>query len=68
MTWTHARARVARLSQTREPDDPALVEARADLRAARCEDYLRRLVESAPPLTDAQRNRLAVLLLSGTAS
>ncbi len=28
----------------------------------RAEDYIRRLVDNAPPLTDEQRDRLAVLL------
>jgi hypothetical protein len=36
-----------------------------DLAAARAEDYIRKLVDAAPPLTDTQRSRLAVLLLSG---
>jgi hypothetical protein len=62
MSWTHERARVARLTQTRAPGDPDLVAARRDLRAARAEDYIKRLVDSAPPLTEAQRSRLAVLL------
>ncbi len=62
MSWTAERARVASLSRSRTPDDPALVEARRNLRAARAEDYIKRLVEAAPPLTDQQRSRLAVLL------
>lgn len=33
----------------------------------RAEDYIRQLVDSAPPLTDEQRDRLA-LLLRGTAA
>ncbi|MCU1590248.1 MAG: hypothetical protein JWP11_1504 [Frankiales bacterium] len=61
-TWTHERARVARLSQTRRPDDPDLAEARQKLRAARAEDYIRKLVDAAPPLSAEQRSRLAVLL------
>ncbi len=28
----------------------------------RAEDYIRRLVDTAPPLTDEQRDRLAILL------
>jgi hypothetical protein len=62
MSWTRERARVARLSQTRAADDPALAEARRDLRAARAEDYIRKVVEAAPPLTETQKSRLAVLL------
>ena len=68
MTWTHQRARVARLSQTRQPDDPMLSAARRDLRASRAEDYIRELVAQAPPLTAEQRDRLATLLRGGGAA
>ena len=67
MSWTTERARVASLSRSRTADDPALVAARRDLRAARAEDYIKALVDSAPPLTDEQRERLA-LLLRGSAA
>ena len=62
MTWTQERARVASLSRSRQPDDPALTNARRALRAARAEEYVRKLVDTWPPLTDEQRDRLAVLL------
>ncbi len=62
MTWTAERARVAALSRSRTPDDPDFLAAKRDLRAARAEDYIRQLVDSAPPLTPEQRDRLAVLL------
>ena len=62
MSWTTERARVASLSRSRTPDDPDLVAARRNLRAARLEDYIRRTVDAAPPLTAEQRDRLAVLL------
>ena len=65
MSWTSERARVASLSRSRTADDPALLDARRDLRAARAEEYVRQLVESAPPLTSEQRDRLAVLLRPG---
>jgi hypothetical protein len=65
--WTHERARVASLSRSRNPDDPELIGARRDLRAARAEDYIKKLVDAAPPLTSEQKDRLA-LLLSGTAA
>ena len=61
-SWTHERARVARLSQSLPPDAPALRDARRDLRAARAEDYIRKLVDAAPPLTPEQTARLSVLL------
>ena len=62
MSWTQERARVASLTRSRTPDDPDLIAARRNLRAARLEDYIRRTVEAAPPLTAEQRDRLAILL------
>ena len=61
-TWTSERARLASLSRSRTPYDPYLIAARRNLRAARLEDYIRRTVDAAPPLTAEQRDRLAVLL------
>ncbi len=60
--WTHHRARVAALSRDRAVNDPDLLEARRDLRAARLEEYIARTVAAAPPLTDEQRSRLALFL------
>lgn len=60
--WTHHRAKVAALSRDRSPQDPALLDARRNLKASRLEDYIRRTVDEAPPLTSEQRDRLAVLL------
>jgi hypothetical protein len=62
MSWTQDRARVAALSRSRTPDDPDLADARRALRAARAEDYIRALVDAAPPLTEDQKRRLSVLL------
>jgi hypothetical protein len=62
MSWTAERARVASLSRSRPTDDPDLVAARGNLKAERLADYIRRTVESAPPLTADQRDRLALLL------
>ncbi len=39
-----------------------------DFAFARLEDYIRQTVEAAPPLTDDQRSRLALLLRGGTAA
>lgn len=63
MSWTAERARVASLSRSRAPHDPDLVRARRDLRAARAEDYIRDLVDQAPPLTEEQRAKLAAILM-----
>ncbi len=50
----------------RRPGDPhardEVDELRRQYRAVAAEDYIRELVDSAPPLTDEQRDRLAVLL------
>lgn len=63
--WTHHRARVAVLSRDLPADDPRLLEAKRDLKAARLEDHVAAVVESFPPLTDAQRARVATLLTRG---
>jgi hypothetical protein len=64
-TWTHHRARVA--NAVLRGDEEAADEARRDLKAARAEDYIRKLVDEAPPLTTDQRASLAALLGSGGA-
>lgn len=67
MTWTKERARHNALRRYRPDDDPQVIEARRALKAARAEDYVRQLVDSAPPLTDEQRSRLASILQGGAA-
>lgn len=42
--------------------DADTTELERDLKAATLEDHITRLVDSAPPLTDKQRERLARLL------
>lgn len=64
-TLYHHRARVAALSRDRSPDDPQLLDARRDLRAERLAQAIERTVAEAPPLTDAQRDRLTSLLAGG---
>lgn len=61
-TWTVHRATVASLSRTRKANDPELVEARRNLKAAKLEEYVARIVATAPPLTDEQAARIASLL------
>lgn len=64
-TWTTERARVASLSRSRADDDPDLVEARRNLKAERLALYITRVVDAAPELSPAQRDRLALLLAGG---
>ncbi|HEY3925008.1 MAG TPA: hypothetical protein VGL75_10650 [Acidothermaceae bacterium] len=49
-------------------DDPGIIEATLrELKDAQAQDYIRRLIDEAPPLSPAQRDRLAILLLGGAA-
>lgn len=57
-----SRARHAALTRHRGPDDPSVVEARRALADLVTEDYVRKLVDQAPPLSDDQRARLAAIL------
>lgn len=51
------------------PDDvEAIDNARRDFTAVVAEDYIRRIVDSAPPLTTEQRGRLARVILSAGAA
>jgi hypothetical protein len=63
ITWRHHRARVGSLSRDRAADDPELVEARRDLAAIVLENRVRKVLAADPPLTAAQRSRIADLLL-----
>lgn len=58
-------ARAKRAAAIKYGNTEAAELAAEDLRAAKAAEYVRRLVESAPPLSDAQRLRLARLLLGG---
>jgi len=66
-TWKHERARVASLTRSRPADDPDLVDARQKLKAERLAEHVTKVVAQAPPLTPAQRDRIAVLLRGGAA-
>lgn len=60
------RARAAAVTR-HHPDQPELVaEERRQLKADAAARYVKDLVDTWPPLTDAQRGRLAALLLGGT--
>lgn len=63
-----ARNRLNALQRYRRPDDPAIADARRDLAAASLEEYIRRVVDSAPPLTPDQQSRIAALLRGGEAA
>jgi len=67
MSWTAERARVASLSRSRSADDPDLQAARLNLCAERLAAHVAKVVAEAPPLSPAQRDRIAVLLRGGAA-
>jgi hypothetical protein len=56
----HHRARKARADQ--QGDTEAAELAARDLRATKAAEYIQALVDTAPPLTDEQRSRLAALV------
>lgn len=57
---TQARARLA--ARTRHYPDGDHAEARRDLAAANIQAYVQRVIAAAPPLTNEQREKLAMLL------
>lgn len=59
--------RLAAVEKHHGPDDPRVSELRRDLAAERLDEAIRDAVTAAPPLTDAQRRRLAAILLGGQA-
>lgn len=59
-TWTKERATAA--GNARAGNHAAADAARQRLKSLKAEEYIRRLVASAPPLSPDQRNRLALLL------
>ena len=58
------RAGIARASK-RTGDPISAADKRRDYAAAKLEDYIRRVVETAPPLTQDQQSRIAALLQGG---
>lgn len=70
MSTTHISPEVARTRSrlgvaSRRGDSAAIEAARRDHTAARLEDFIRRTVDAAPPLSLEQRQRLAALLSGG---
>lgn len=66
-TWKQKRARLARLSKDLPADAPVIVELRQELKAQRLQEHIREVVNSAPPLTAEQRDRIAAILRGGAA-
>lgn len=66
MSWRSERARIAALHRSRPADDPDLLNAYRDMRAEILAEHVARVVAEVPPLTDAQCQRIAALLLAGT--
>jgi hypothetical protein len=60
-----SKAKLAGLVAHRDPDDPAITEARAALKAAGLQARIKRDVDSWPPLSEAVRAALALLLRPG---
>ena len=61
-TWTKARSILANAIKEHGQNSPEAVEARRNFNALRTEEYLRKVLSAAPPLSDAQRAKLAELL------
>lgn len=63
MSWTQTRSQIA-LAKRADPSAD-VTDLRRQLKAERLEDYIRRTVDAAPPLSPEQRQRLAALLSGG---
>lgn len=59
------RARIARASRGDQASTENPAELRRELKAVNAAEYIRRLVDTAPPLTDEERRRLAAILTPG---
>lgn len=59
------QAKIAR--SVRLGDQAAETEARRTYAVAKLDDYIQRVIDAAPPLTQEQAERLAALLLGGAA-
>lgn len=68
MTWTKERARVAALTRgvkAGERTQAELDEAIRVFKASRVEEYVNKIVEDWPTLSDEQMDRVAALLRTG---
>lgn len=64
--WTHHRARMGYLrSQGRGPDDPEVENERVAMYAAKLAEHVEKVVAEFPAMTQAQKDRVVVLLRPG---
>lgn len=63
-----ARARLAGLHRrgARDPDDPAVTDARRELEIIKLVEHAQKVADRLPPLTEAQVERVAALLRIGS--
>jgi hypothetical protein len=61
-TVTRLRSSLARAHQSPNPDHDRITKLRAELRTEMLAAHIRQVVDDLPPLTAAQRARLAALL------
>jgi len=66
-TLASAHGRVAALKRHHSADPSCVVGAERDLAAEKLAAYVAKVVAQAPPLTPAQRDRIAILLRGGAA-
>ena len=66
-TLASAHGRVAALKRHHPAEPSCVVGAERDLAAEKLADYVAKVVAEAPPLTPAQRDRIAALLRGGAA-
>jgi Transcriptional regulator PadR-like family len=62
MPRTSQQARLAILTRLRPPDDPELIEARRDFWANEIAEHIRKVLDQAPPMTDAQLSKITMIL------
>jgi hypothetical protein len=63
VSWTHTRSKIAATKRSNPSAD--VTELRRQLKAERLAEHIQSVVDTAPPLTEGQRARIAALLRSG---
>jgi hypothetical protein len=63
VSWTHTRSKIAATKRANPSAD--VTELRRQLKAERLAEHIRSVVDTAPPLTEEQRARIAALLRGG---